>query len=199
MLPILLTGLLAGSQHVVTGADHVAAVAPLAVDSRRFAWTAGLHWGIGHACGLALLGGLFVAFREALPVESISAWSELIVGGLLIVIGGRGLVAAFAPPAHGHRHPRTAFCVGTVHGFAGTSHVIGVVAALALPTRTEAFGYLLGFAAGNVLAMIAFSAMLGFFATRLERNGARAHRRLLCGLSLLTMAVGGVWIGLALR
>lgn len=197
MLPILLTGLLAGSQHVVTGADHMAAVAPLAVDSRRSAWTTGLHWGVGHAAGLALLGGAFLLLREAMPIESISAWSEAIVGVLLIAIGARGLFAARSHPQPTHRHGKTAFGAGTVHGFAGTSHLIGVLAALALPTRTEAFGYLLGFAAGNILAMVAFSAVLGVFATRLERNGARAHRRLLGVLSVLTIGVGCVWIRMA--
>ena len=41
----VLTGLAAGGTHVVTGPDHMAAVAPLAIDSKRKSWKAGLMWG----------------------------------------------------------------------------------------------------------------------------------------------------------
>lgn len=45
------TGFAAGGIHVVTGPDHVAAVAPPDIDPRSECWKAGLMWGIGHPMG----------------------------------------------------------------------------------------------------------------------------------------------------
>ena len=52
------SGLLAGSLHVVTGADHLAALLPLAVGQRRGAWVLGARWGIGHSLGVLAIGGV---------------------------------------------------------------------------------------------------------------------------------------------
>ena len=64
----LLTGFIASVAHVVTGPDHLAAVTPLAIDSRKKSWTIGLSWGIGHTVGMILIGLLFILFKEFLPV-----------------------------------------------------------------------------------------------------------------------------------
>jgi len=53
----ILTGLLAGGVHVLSGPDHLAAVAPLAVQDRS-AWRSGLRWGLGHSSGVLLVGVL---------------------------------------------------------------------------------------------------------------------------------------------
>ena len=83
-----LTGALAGLFHVLSGPDHLAAVAPLAVDDRQRGWLAGWTWGIGHASGVVVVAALAVLLRELLPpIDVISAWSERIVGGALIGVG----------------------------------------------------------------------------------------------------------------
>lgn len=51
---VLLAGLAAGAVQVLTGPDHLAAVAPLSVASREAAWKAGLRWGRGH-CAVGVL------------------------------------------------------------------------------------------------------------------------------------------------
>jgi sulfite exporter TauE/SafE len=83
----LLFGFIAATIHVVSGPDHLAAVAPLAINTKFRPWMIGMSWGIGHLVGMLLIGVLFLFFRELLPVDLISAHSEKIVGLLLILIG----------------------------------------------------------------------------------------------------------------
>lgn len=83
----LTAGLLASVLHVITGPDHLAAVMPFAIESKRKAWKIGLFWGIGHIVGMLLIGVLFMVFRELIPVDQISNYSEQMVGFVLIGIG----------------------------------------------------------------------------------------------------------------
>jgi len=83
----LLAGCLASVLHVLMGPDHLAAVAPFALESKRKAWKIGLFWGLGHLFGMILIGALFFGFRELIPVEKISAYSEQLVGFVLVIIG----------------------------------------------------------------------------------------------------------------
>ena len=83
----LLAGLLTAMVHVITGPDHLAAVLPFAIESKRKAWKVGLFWGIGHLLGMVSIGLLFLIFRNLIPVESISQHSEALVGLVLIGIG----------------------------------------------------------------------------------------------------------------
>ena len=83
-----MTGMLAGFFHVLSGPDHLAAVAPLAAADRQRGWVAGWTWGFGHAAGVALVAVIAVLLRDMLPpIDAISAWSERIVGGALIGVG----------------------------------------------------------------------------------------------------------------
>jgi ABC-type nickel/cobalt efflux system permease component RcnA len=85
-LPII-AGTLASMLHVVSGPDHLAAVTPLAIDSKKKAWKIGLFWGVGHLLGMLLIGVLFLIFKDVIPVETISAYSEQMVAIVLIGIG----------------------------------------------------------------------------------------------------------------
>ena len=82
-----LTGFIASIAHVVTGPDHLAAVTPLAIDSRKKSWLIGFSWGLGHTLGMLFIGGLFILFKEYLPIEAISKYSDKVIGMLLIGIG----------------------------------------------------------------------------------------------------------------
>lgn len=99
-----LTGFVAGLIHVLSGPDHLAAVAPLAVDGRRRAWLTGFRWGLGHASGVILVGVLSLLLRDILPVDSIASWSERLVGVVLIGIGLWGFRQAFTRHLHTHAH-----------------------------------------------------------------------------------------------
>lgn len=82
-----IAALIASILHVITGPDHLAAVIPFAIESKKKAWKIGLFWGIGHLFGMLAIGILFLIFRELIPVESISNYSEQLVGIVLLLIG----------------------------------------------------------------------------------------------------------------
>lgn len=73
---------------------------------------------------------------------------------------------------HLHTHPKeksknqnlvTATGVGIVHGFAGISHFLLMLPALAFHSQWQSAQYLIGFAIGTVSAMIIFSYIIGKF------------------------------------
>jgi ABC-type nickel/cobalt efflux system permease component RcnA len=100
---IFLTGIIASVAHVVTGPDHLAAVTPLAIDSRKKSWIIGFSWGLGHTAGILILGMLFLLFREFLPVDAIARHSDTLVGLLLIGIGTWALARIFLRHSHRNR------------------------------------------------------------------------------------------------
>jgi len=211
----VLTGALAGFFHVLAGPDHLAAVGPLAVEGRRRGWLAGWTWGIGHASGVVVVAALAVLLRDFLPpIETISAWSERIVGAALIGVGfwalRRSAHLGHAPHVHGATahdhlhvqagpawirrlgHAHASFCLGVLHGIAGSSHFVGVLPALALPTRAAAMTYIAAFGVGTVAAMTAFAAAAG-------RMGAasrhpRTYRLVMTSAAAVAMLVGSWWL-----
>lgn len=225
VLVIAATGLVAGALHVLSGPDHLAAIAPLAVDSRRSVWRAGFLWGVGHTSGVLLVGALTLLLRELLPIERFSSFSERAVGAALIVVGIWGFRRALrmrvhlhahqhdgtrhahvhvhdarhehapavdAQPAHDHMH--ASFSFGILHGFAGSSHVFGILPALAFATRSQATAYLASYGIGTVAAMTGFSALVGVMATRARFRGTAFYRNLLYGCSTAAVIVGGFWL-----
>lgn len=101
----LAAGLIASMLHVITGPDHLAAVIPFAIESKRRAWRIGLSWGIGHLVGMLGIGLLFTIFKEILPTEKISHYSEKLVGFVLVGIGVWSLFRIFRRNnTHKHLH-----------------------------------------------------------------------------------------------
>jgi cytochrome c biogenesis protein CcdA len=88
----LLGGFSAGLVHVVSGPDHWAAVAPLAVDAHAGrggprwipAWRIGAAWGLGHGLAVAAVAALGQAARGRLGMERWSEYAEQFVGFLLV-------------------------------------------------------------------------------------------------------------------
>lgn len=216
-LTALATGLLAGSLHVVMGPDHLAAVAPLAAGRRRRAWLTGVMWGIAHSSGTWALAAIALLFRGAMDVDAVSTWSERVVGGVLIGIGAWGLHQAMRRGVHVHEHthggvthshayshgagPRAeaehahgALGVGTLHGLAGASHLLGVLPALALPRATDAIVYVMAFGIGSIIAMAAFAAAVGVLAARADRLGARVAHGFMGVASVVAVGVGVYWL-----
>jgi hypothetical protein len=193
MFPVL-AGLAAGLVHVLSGPDHLAAVAPLAADPDRPQWRAGLQWGLGHTAGVLAVGLLLIWLRAILPIEALSVYSERIVGVVLIGIGVWGVARARSPRRHVHASAGASFAMGTLHGFAGSSHLFGVLPALALPTQAAAFWYLGGFGVGAVVSMTAFAALVGVVAVSAARRGMNAYRGMLYACSVCAFVVGGFWL-----
>lgn len=220
MVTVCLAGLVAGALHVFAGPDHLAALAPLSLAARRRAWLVGLRWGLGHSSGVLVVAAIALGLRRAVDLESFSGWGERLVGATLIVLGLWGFRVLFrkelhahphehegeehvhfhvhspgeehsAPRAHAHAH--AAFWVGTLHGLAGTAHLLGVLPSLALPTGRHTTGYLAAFALGTVVAMTLFAASVGLLSRRL-----RLHRWALGAASAACALVGLAWIVLPL-
>jgi hypothetical protein len=190
-------GIAAGLLHVLSGPDHLAAVAPLASDRERGHWLTGLQWGIGHTLGVLLIAALLLLLKEQLPLEAISAYSERIVGASLILIGSWGVWRAIRqhrqPHGDSHTHAGTSFSMGAIHGLAGSSHLFGVLPALAFPSRTASVLYLAGFGLGAIAGMTAFSAAVGLLSSRLNRR-SRSYSGVLYATSAVALVVGGVWL-----
>ena len=213
---IAVTGAIAGLFHVLAGPDHVAAVGPLALDGRHRGWLAGWTWGIGHASGVIAVAVLAVLLRDLLPsIDRISAWSERLVGVALIAVGIWALrrSARVGPSPHVHGaishdhlhlqagpiwfrrlgHAHAAFCLGVLHGIAGSSHFVGVLPALALPTRAAALTYIVAFGAGTVATMTAFAAAAGYVGGVVQAHSA-AHRAMTAAAAIAAISVGSVWL-----
>jgi hypothetical protein len=212
----LLTGAAAGLFHVLSGPDHLAAVAPIAADERKRGWLAGFIWGIGHASGVVVVAIVAVLLRELLPpIDVISAWGERVVGAALIGIGLWALRRRARIERTPHRHGRVShnhlhvqagpgwvrrlghahasFCMGVLHGVAGSSHFFGVLPALALPTEGAALAYIGAFGVGTVAAMTAFAAAVGLLGVRTGSN-PQLHRAMMSAAAAVAMLVGGVWL-----
>ncbi|MFV8751846.1 High-affinity nickel transporter [Nannocystaceae bacterium ST9] len=193
-----LTGALLGAWHVVSGPDHLAAIAPLATSSSRThsPWRAGLAWGLGHASGVWLVGLLLLAFGALLPLEALGVWSERLVGLLIVGVGVWGLWRVRHPHDHDHDHAHTrgpAFVIGAVHGLAGSSHLYGVLPALALD-EGQRVGYLIAFGIGSVLAMACFSSLLALLVERLPGSRDVVRTWALRVASIAAVVIGAAWL-----
>jgi sulfite exporter TauE/SafE len=222
----IITGLIAGAMHVVTGPDHLTAVAPLAVRRPLRAWLPGVRWGFGHSAGVGLVGLLSLWLRGLIPVDLLSTWGERFVGVMLFGIGLWALRRALKHNVHAHEHkhdgerhvhfhvhPRredhrgerahlhvhAAFGIGTLHGLAGSSHFLGVLPALAFPTRSEAVAYLIAFGLGTICAMAAFSWGMGWLAARFANRGLNIYRGLMGACAVAAMVVGCFWLATSWR
>ena len=101
----LVAGILSSALHVLTGPDHLAAVTPFVIESKKKAWKIGLAWGIGHIVGMITIGVLFMFFKTLIPVERISNFSEQLVGVVLVGIGIWALYKIFyTKKNHNHLH-----------------------------------------------------------------------------------------------
>ena len=212
----VITGALAGLFHVLTGPDHLAAVAPLAASDRERGWVAGWTWGVGHASGVVVVAVVAVWLRDVLPpIGVIAAWSERLVGAALIGIGIwalrrsvrlRPATHVHGALAHAHLHVQAgpawirrlghghaAFYMGILHGIAGSSHFFGVLPALALPTRASALLYIAAFGGGTVIAMTAFAVTIGALGARTRPVGW-VQRGMMLTASVVAFSVGTWWL-----
>ena len=214
MLIAILTGLTAGGLHVVGGADHLLAMAPLSFRSPAQALKNGLAWGAGHSVGILLLAGLGVALRDLIHLEAMSSLAELFVGVALLVVGGLAIRSAFGLQIHSHRHQHAegsthdhvhfhvrglhrhrshghaSASLGLLHGMAGGGHLLAVMPALALPPL-DSLGYLLGYFFGGVASMLVVVLILSLSALR---AGQRALPRLIFLAGSLSIATGCIWL-----
>lgn len=222
LLLIAFTGLLAGTTHVLTGPDHLAAITPFATHQSGKSWKIGLWWGIGHTTSVWLIGILLFFLRKLFPLEGLSFWGEKLVGFMLIGVGLWGIQKAFRSHihyhvhehdgtrhAHFHIHKRHAehyhqneihvhshapLSIGMLHGLAGSSHFLAILPALALSGANHAIPYVFAFGLGTILAMSGFSWMLGMIVQKFLVGFTKTYRWMQVGFSSVAIAVGIFWL-----
>ena len=176
MLISVLTGFAAGAVHVVSGADHMVAMAPSAIRKPRIALRDGLSWGVGHSAGVLILSILGILAKDLINIELMSSYAEFLVGISLLIVGLLAIRTSLRVNIHMHQHmhgeetphrhfhfhslgnklhrshTHAATGLGILHGFAGASHLVAIIPALALPL-VGAIAYLFAYLLGSVFAM----------------------------------------------
>lgn len=201
--PSFYAGSITSFLHVVSGPDHLAAVTPLSVKNKKRAWQVGLFWGMGHLTGIAIIGGLFLLFKESIPVESISSFSEKLVGWLLIGMGLWGYYRLLGNRIHSNspkkaspKHRLSSFGIGVLHGLAGVSHFILLLPLLSFDHFISGILYLLGFALGTVSAMTLYAYLIGK-----TSHWAGSHKHWINGIRFVAASfafiIGVYWLKLS--
>eukprot|EP00667_Euglena_gracilis_P012896 EG_transcript_13268 len=83
---LMSSGLTMGLLHVVTGADHLAALASLSVGQSWRSFSLGVRWGLGHSVGLLLCTVVFMYLGEA-TVCRFGEFNDYVVGAVMILLG----------------------------------------------------------------------------------------------------------------
>lgn len=201
MINLVSLGLFAGAMHVFSGPDHLAAVAPLAVERKRPTWLHGLVWGLGHAAGVAMIGLLYCLFRESGFVTHVSLGAEKIVGLALIWMGIVGVLTIQRKRCHREQSDNTArkqstmaFGFGILHGSAGANHFIGLLPLLALDEPLWILVYLGTCCLGTALAMAGFSHVFGRIAKRLIAHNEQNLERIIFACTTAAFTLGAYWL-----
>jgi len=121
------TGILMGIIHVLSGPDHLSALATLSGTNTRHqtpgaSFLLGIKWGLGHSFGLLIVGGIIVAMEEEsnewIGMDSTaSKWIEGFVGVFMLCLGCYGLHKAC-------RNRRDA-AAGVAHDGVFMTHTLG--------------------------------------------------------------------------
>lgn len=96
-------GLSLGVIHVLTGPDHMSALATLAVGSKWKAFALGIRWGLGHSAGLLIIALIFLTVDGDVSLEAIEEVCSWVVGVFMIAFGLwnlRAVINEYNNPKH---------------------------------------------------------------------------------------------------
>tara|TARA_Y100001970_G_scaffold288521_1_gene416056 strand:+ start:9118 stop:9786 length:669 start_codon:yes stop_codon:yes gene_type:complete len=210
----ILTGFTAGAFHVLSGADHLAAMAPSSIKKPSIALRNSLSWGIGHSSGVLALSAIAIFIKDLAPLNKISTISEFFVGISLLLVGVVAIKNSFSLNVHSHdhshqdgsqhrhihlhysgknnkkRHNHALTSMGMLHGLAGGSHLIAVFPALALPPIT-ALIYMISYLFGSIVIMSLFVLMISFATSKVGRIWFSSLIFCTGGISIVT---GIIWL-----
>ncbi len=222
IVAVLAIGGLLGLRHAFEP-DHLAAVSTLATrPGGRRLWSAarlGLIWGLGHTVTVGAVALLVLVLGVQLPARLWPA-AELVVAGLLVLLGSMviwryvrarwhmhahahtaaaphfHLHSHAADPSHGHAHAtvdaRRSLGFGVAHGLAGSGAIAALLVA-AVPDTMSRVVYFAAFSGGTIVGMLGVSLTLSVLVRFAAERGARWATVLHVGA-----AVGSVVAGLVL-
>ena len=214
MQAVILTGVLAGFVHVISGADHLIAMAPSAINSPKKALRNGFSWGLGHSSGVLLLAFLAIFIKDFTPLNKFSNIAEFLVGISLLIVGVIAIKNAFQLKMHAHshkhdngfahshyhfhtkeqknynKHSHALTGLGLLHGIAGGSHFLAVLPALALPIISACF-YLISYLFGSLISMNLFTFLISFTTLKV---GQKFIKKLIFFAGGISFSMGLFWI-----
>lgn len=220
-------GVLGGALHAIAGPDHLAALLPRCCGKRWYkAGRIGLLWGMGHGVSVTILGVLGFALKSQFQrapgakavLTGVSQLMEVAVGASLIVIGAMGLkeakewgeeidslpahsLSAAVSPNESESETRNRAVVfnGLLHGFSWDG-APSLAPALAVANWGGNLAFLSAYAAGTVAMMVIATSFIGEGTRRAGEffNRPDLPQKLSVFTSLLAIAIGGIWCGLAL-
>lgn len=220
-------GLFAGGLHAIAGPDHLAALLPRCCGQRWYrAGRIGALWGMGHGVSATMLGvlafGLKSQVQKAPGIKTLLAGAshvmEIAVGLSLVFIGAMGirearewedemgaqpqsLSAAASPDSIvDDSQKRAVIFNGLLHGFSWDG-APSLAPALAVATWGGNLTFLSAYAAGTMAAMSITTTLIGEGTRRAGEifNRPDIPQKLSYFSSLLAIAIGLIWCGLALR
>ncbi|WP_462412646.1 HoxN/HupN/NixA family nickel/cobalt transporter [Neobacillus sp. Marseille-QA0830] len=171
-ISILLIGFLLGIKHAIEP-DHVIAVSAIASESKNIKKSAfaGVYWGIGHTTTLFIVG-MFLILAKSTFTDTVAMSLEFLVGIMLVTLGISSLRTIrthvhshphlSAKHAHNkhHRQHMKSFCIGFVHGLAGSAAMV-LLTMSTVSTVWQGAQYILIFGLGTVIGMLSFSTVIG--------------------------------------
>ncbi|MFC7201982.1 high-affinity nickel-transporter protein [Haloferax namakaokahaiae] len=206
----LVAGGVIGVRHALE-TDHLAAVATMVEGDGDRPGIVGASWGIGHSLPIAAIGLAFVALGVHLP-ESVTRLFEIVVGGVLVLLGARMLLRAAdveLPTLRSHEHDSRAhkhlsvggfslgadhshvhgesFAVGVLHGFAGSGALV-----IAMVSAAPAMGQAIAFLGAFTVLTVATMATVSLLWDRSMQVGGTRVLRAVAGV--VGVAVGGMLV-----
>ena len=213
MQAVILTGIVAGFVHVVSGADHLIAMTPAAINNPKKALKNSFSWGLGHSSGILLLAFLAIFIKDISPLNKFSNIAEFLVGISLLIVGVFAIKNSFQLSVHSHshkhkngiahrhlhfhaseqknnKHSHALTGLGLLHGIAGGSHFLAVLPALALPLMSACL-YLISYLIGSLISMNLFTSLISlttFIASQ------KFIKRIIAVAGGLSFSMGLFWI-----
>jgi len=222
-------GVLGGALHAIAGPDHLAALLPRCIGKRWYkAGRIGLLWALGHGVSVTILGVLGFALKSQFQrapgakamLTGVSQFMEVMVGLSLVLIGAMGLREAKewaeeidSLPAHSLSAAvspnevtsagdgnRAVIFNGLLHGFSWDG-APSLAPALAVATWGGNLAFLSAYAAGTVAMMVVATSFIGEGTRRAGEifNRPDLPQKLSVVTSIIAIAIGGIWCGLALK
>ncbi|KAI9920042.1 hypothetical protein PsorP6_015497 [Peronosclerospora sorghi] len=106
MVQLTLTGMFFGVVHVLTGPDHLSALATLAAGSSWRSFALGIRWGCGHSLGLVLMASFFILLDGEVDFTALNGVTDVLMGVFMIALGLYGMHEGVTRSRQRERRPR---------------------------------------------------------------------------------------------